>query len=121
DVLAPEFTAIRPAHRLVELTRQRSAAHAPVAVVGVGITGRPARARIRNNGGATDVVSCTVEPGPPHRITETWLAGFVPAGLTPRLPMDFAAYPLPAGGGRGGNGGRTPPVGFSRVAGRGQR
>ena len=120
DVLAPEFTAIRPAHRLVELTRQRSAAHAPVAVVGIDITGHTARARIRNHDGGTDIVSCTVEPGPPHRITDTWLAGFVPAGLTPRLPMDFAAYPLPASGGREGNGGSARLIVFSGLPGSGK-
>jgi hypothetical protein len=95
DMLAPEFTAIVPARRVVELTRQRSATHAPVAVIGIDITGDTARARIRHHDGSTDVVSCTVEPGPPHRITETWLTAFVPAGLTPRLPMDFADYALP--------------------------
>jgi predicted kinase len=120
DVLAPEFTATRPAHRLVGLTRQRAAAHAPVTVVGIDITGRTARARIRNNDGSTDVVSCTVESGPPHRITETWLAGFVPAGLTPRLPMDFADYPLPRMGDGDGKGGSAQLVVFSGLPGSGK-
>jgi predicted kinase len=98
EVIAPQFAAMVAPSRFVERTRHRSAAYAPVAVVGVEITPRMARARIRNHDGNIDVVSCTVEPEPPHRITATWTAGVVPAGLTPRLPMDFADYPLPLSG-----------------------
>jgi predicted kinase len=95
DVIAPEFAAVAPPGRIVELTRQHSAAFAPVAVVGLDITGNTAKARIRSHDGNIHVVSCTVEPEPPHRITSTWTAGFIPAGLTPRLPMDFTEYPMP--------------------------
>ena len=95
EVLAPEFTAIVPAHRLVELTLRRSAVYAPLVLLGVESAGHTARARIRNRDGAPDVVTCTVQPRPPHRISATWVAGLVPADLTPRLPMDFSRYDLP--------------------------
>jgi predicted kinase len=100
EVLAPEFTTAVPAHRIVEVTRRRSAAYAPVAVVGVEVAGHTARARIRNRDGTVDVVTCTVEPRPPHRITATWVAGLVPADLTPRLPMDFTDHGIRAEGAR---------------------
>jgi predicted kinase len=100
EVLAPEFTAMVPADRMVDVTRRRAATCAPVAVVGVEVAEHGARARIRNRDGTVDVVGCTVEPRPPHRITATWVVGLVPADLTPRLPMDFAAHGIRAAGAR---------------------
>lgn len=97
DVLAPEFTAVVSADVLVGRTRLRSSVYAPVIVVGVDVSENTARARIRNHDGEIDVVTCTVEPEPPHRITNTWVAGLVPNNLTPRLPMDFTDYQIPGG------------------------
>jgi predicted kinase len=98
EVIAPEFAAMVPPGRIVELARQRSAAYAPVAVVCVEVTENTARARLRDRDANIGVVTCTVEPAPPHRITSAWTGGLIPAGLTPRLPMDFGGYPLPSGG-----------------------
>jgi predicted kinase len=95
EVIAPELAARVPPEKFVELTRNRAATLAPVSVIGVDISETTARARLRAADGEIYVVRCAVEPQPPHRITATWTAGLVPAGLTPRLPMDFAGYPLP--------------------------
>jgi predicted kinase len=112
--MAPDFAAQVPPGELVEVTRRRSASYAPLAVVGVQVTGNTARARIRNHDGSIDVVTCTVEAESPHRITSTWTAGLVPAWLTPRLPMDFADYPLP------GHAAGTRLIVFSGVPGTGK-
>jgi predicted kinase len=99
---APEFSAVVPVERYVALTRERSRAYPRMVVVGMDADRNVARARLRRGDGAIDVLTCVVEPEPPHRITSTWLTGLVPAGLTPRLPMDFAEYEAtaPTGGGR---------------------
>lgn len=78
----------------MELTRRRAADYAPLRVVGIEATPCTARARLRNREDAVDVVTCEVEPEPPHRITATWVTGLVPAGMTPRLPADFADHPM---------------------------
>ncbi|SEQ43262.1 hypothetical protein SAMN05216188_10320 [Lentzea xinjiangensis] len=95
DVLAAAFTAVVTPERYVEVTRGRAAGYAPVVVVGLDVGETTARARIRRHDGTVDVVSCVVEAAPPHRIASTWVAGLVPAGLTPRLPVDFTDYDLP--------------------------
>jgi predicted kinase len=98
-VLAPPFTADVPAARYVEVTRERARAY--YRVVGVESDGDLARARLRRGDGGVDVLTCEVEPRPPHRIVRTWLTGLVPAGLTPRLPMDFSRYDPPGASGGG--------------------
>lgn len=93
DVFAPEFTARVPVERYVEVTRERARAY--YRVVGVDADREMARARLRRGDGDIDVLTCVVEPSPPHRITSTWLTGLVPADLTPRLPMTFQGYGAP--------------------------
>jgi predicted kinase len=93
EVFAPPFTASVPTDRYVELTRERARAYHRV--VGVESDRDLARARLRRADGGIDVLTCVVEPRPPHRIVSTWLTGLVPEGLTPRLPMDFSGYDLP--------------------------
>ncbi|MEQ7127582.1 ATP-binding protein [Actinopolymorpha sp. B11F2] len=90
SVLAPEFTAVVAPDVFVDRVRTRTQTYAPVVVVGVDVSDHTAKARLRRPDGDVDVLSCEVEPEPPHRITMTWMLGMVPAGLTPRLPMDFA-------------------------------
>lgn len=94
DVMAPEFAEAVPPGRFADAYRQRAAALAPVSVVGLEVSENGAKARVRGRGGDTYVVYCEVEAEPPHRITAARMAGLVPAGLTPRLPMDFSRYPL---------------------------
>ncbi|MGI5499476.1 AAA family ATPase [Lentzea sp. CA-135723] len=96
DAFAPEFAAVVTPERYVEVTRGRAAGYAPVVVVGLDVAETIARARIRRHDGTVDVVACVVEVTRPHRITSTWLAGLVPADLTPRLPDDFAGHDLPS-------------------------
>ncbi|MGW4207592.1 AAA family ATPase [Lentzea sp. NPDC004789] len=96
DVLGAAFTAVVPPERYVEVTRGRAADYAPVVVVGLDVGETTARARIRRHDGTVDVVSCVVEAARPHRIATTWVAGLVPADLTPRLPADFTGYDLPS-------------------------
>jgi predicted kinase len=96
DVFVPEFTARVSAERYVEVTRERARAYPRMIVVGVDTDRDVARARLRRGDGGIDVVTCVVESAPPHRITSTWLTGLVPAGLTPRLPMNFHGYESPA-------------------------
>ncbi|MBB5890177.1 AAA family ATPase [Kutzneria kofuensis] len=96
EVLAPEFAAVVPPERYVQVTRRRAADYSPVVVVGLDVvTDTTARARIRRHDGTVDVVSCTVESTAPHRIASTWVTGLVPTDLTPRLPVDFADHDLP--------------------------
>jgi predicted kinase len=66
--------------------------YAPVVVIGIDVTDQTATARLRRPSGEVDVLTCEVEPRPPHRIVMTWVLGVVPANLTPRLPMDFGAF-----------------------------
>jgi predicted kinase len=94
--MAPEFVAAMTPERLVEVFRRHAAALAPVSVVGLDLGKTRAKARVRARDGDIYVITCAVEPEPPHRLTSAWLTGLVPAALTPRLPMDFADYPLPA-------------------------
>jgi predicted kinase len=95
SVLAPAFTTIVPPAVYVDRVRARSKVYAPVGVVGVDVAEHTATARLRRPDGDVDVLSCEVEPEPPHRITMTWVLGVVPANLTPRLPMDFTDYDMP--------------------------
>ncbi|MFD5827316.1 AAA family ATPase [Lentzea sp. NPDC060358] len=94
DVLAEAFAAFIAPGKYVEVTRARAASYAPVTVVGLDVAETTARARLRCHDGSVDVVTCVVEPAP-HRIASTWVAGLVPAGLTPRLPADFTGHDLP--------------------------
>ncbi|MFB9905601.1 AAA family ATPase [Allokutzneria oryzae] len=94
DVLSAAFTVVTP-ERYVEVTRGRAGHYAPVVVVGLDVDETTARARIRRHDGTVDVVTCVVEPAPPHRIATTWVTGLVPTDLTPRLPADFTDYDLP--------------------------
>ncbi len=94
--MAPEFAAAMPPARLAEVFRRHAAALAPVSVVGLDLRETRAQARVRARDGDIYVITCAVEPEPPHRLTSAWLSGLVPDVLTPRLPMDFADYPLPA-------------------------
>jgi predicted kinase len=98
EVLAPEFTAMVPPQVYVERVGQRVARYAPITLAGLSVTEHTAAARLRNHDGEIDVLQCTVEPEPPYRITMTWVQGVVPTGLNPRLPMDFADYPITATG-----------------------
>jgi len=97
DALAPEFTDRIPVETYVTVVRDRSRRYAPVALVGIDAGQHTARARLRNDAGDIDVLTCIVEPDPPHRITMTWMQGLVPANLTPRLPMAFGDYELALG------------------------
>jgi predicted kinase len=94
--MAPKFAAAMPPERLAEVFRRHADALAPVSVIGLDLGKNRAQARMRARDGDICVVRCAVEPDPPHRLTSAWLTGLVPAILTPRLPMDFAEYPLPA-------------------------
>jgi predicted kinase len=89
SVLAPVFTAIVAPKVYVDRVHTRAKIYAPVSVVGVDVADHTATARLRRPDGEVDVLHCEVEAEPPHRITMTWVLGVVPAGLTPRLPMDF--------------------------------
>ncbi len=94
--MAPEFAAAMPPERLAGAFRRHAAALAPVSVIGLDLGETRAKARVRARDGDIYVITCAVEPEPPHRLTSAWLMGLVPAALTPRLPMDFAEYPRPA-------------------------
>jgi predicted kinase len=94
--MAPKFAAAMPPERLAEVYRRHAADLAPVLVIGLDLGENRAQARMRARDGDIYVIRCAVEPEPPHRLTSAWLTGLVPASLTPRLPMDFAEYPLPA-------------------------
>jgi len=95
EVLATEFTDQVSARRLIEVTKQRASRLAPLEVIGVETAdvsdGIPlsAIAKVRRTGGEVQVVRCSIQPTPPHRITSTWVAGLVPQFLTPGLPMTF--------------------------------
>ncbi len=94
--MAPEFAAATPPERLAQVFRRHGAALAPVSVIGLDLARTRAKARVRARDGHIYVITCAVEPEPPHRLTSAWLTSLVPAVLTPGLPMDFAEYPLPA-------------------------
>lgn len=98
DGLAPAFAALVPPEQYAQRIRRRAAHYAPVTLVGLDATDHTATARLRKHDGNVDVLHVAVEPEPPHRITTTWVQGFVPAGLNPRLPVDFADYPIDAPG-----------------------
>lgn len=100
EVIAPEFAARVPPDRTVHAIRALSRLFAPVEVRNVDLRHHAARARIRDHEGGVTVVACTVEPEPPDRITATRTSGLVPAGLAPRLPMDFAGYDMTGAGDR---------------------
>jgi hypothetical protein len=99
ETLAPEFTAFVPVERYVGWMRAQATKYAPIRLLGLDVQDTTATARLRNHDGDVDVVHCAIEPEPPHRITNEWVQGVVPAGLNPRLPMDFADYPITAAGG----------------------
>jgi predicted kinase len=110
DVLAPAFTSQVPAEVFIARIHQRARTYAPLTVLALETNGNTARARLRRPADPTDptdpadttasthstidVVTCTVEPDPPHRIVATHTTGLVPAFVTPRLPADFSQYPL---------------------------
>jgi hypothetical protein len=101
EVLAPEFAALVPPEVFTERVRQRAAAFAPCAVTGLDTSDHAARARVRVRDGSVQVVTCTVEPAAPHRITGTRTMALIPSVWTPRLPADFTGYPELAGRGAG--------------------
>jgi predicted kinase len=98
DVFAPEFAKWRSPHDYVALTRSRSARYAPLRIVGLETNAYRARARLYNHAGEVDVLTCSVELEPPHRITQTAVQGLIPARLSPRLPMTFEDYDVSAPG-----------------------
>ncbi|MGW5364370.1 AAA family ATPase [Actinopolymorpha pittospori] len=93
-VLAPELAARIPAQNLVRTIRASARSYAPIVVVGVDVTDHTAKARLRDRDGKIHVLTCGVEPDPPHRLSSVWVSDLVPASLTPRLPMDFAGHDL---------------------------
>jgi predicted kinase len=101
DVLAREFTALVAPDVFTERVRQRAAAFAPGTVTGLDTGDHTARARVRVRDGSVQVVTCTVQPAPPHRIRGTRTIALIPSFLTPRLPADFTGYPGLAGRGAG--------------------
>lgn len=118
DVLAPQFAARIPPEQFAELIRRRSAAVAPIAVVGIDASdegGTKATARIRVRDGSIHVATCAVEPQPPHRITMARTLALIPDFLTPRLPADFTGSPLLAGNSTG-----SSLIAFSGVPGTGK-
>ena len=100
-VLAPEFAALVPPDVFTERVRQRAKAFAPGTVTGLDTSDHTARARVRVRDGSVQVVTCTVEPAPPHRIRGSTTMALIPPFLTPRLPTDFTGYPGLAGRGAG--------------------
>jgi hypothetical protein len=70
-------------------------------VTGLDTSDHTARARVRVRDGSVQVVTCTVEPAAPHRITATQTMALIPSFLTQRLPTDFTGYPHLAGCGPG--------------------
>jgi predicted kinase len=101
DVLAPEFAALVPPDVFAERVRRRAATFAPGTVTGFDSGEHTARARVRVRDGSVQVVTCTVEPAAPHRISSTRTMALIPPFLTPQLPVDFAGYPDLAGRGAG--------------------
>jgi predicted kinase len=101
DVLAPEFAALIPPDAFAARVRQRAAAFAPGIVTGFDSGDHSARARVRVRDGSVHVVTCTVEPTAPHRISGFRAMALIPPVLTPRLPADFTACPKLAGRGAG--------------------
>ena len=101
EVLAPEFAALVPPAVFTERVRQRAAAFAPATVTGLDTSDHAARARVRVRDGSVQVVTCTVQPAAPHRITGTRTMALIPPVLAPRLPADFTGYPELAGRGAG--------------------
>jgi predicted kinase len=101
DVLAPEFAALVPPDVFTERVRRRAAAFAPGIVTGFDASDHTARARVRVRDGSVQVVTCTVQPAAPHRITGTRTMALIPPSLTPRLPTDFTGHPDLAGRGAG--------------------
>lgn len=98
DAFGPPFTNWISPDDYVKLTRSRSERYAPLRIVGLETNGQRARARLYNDAGEVDVLTCIVEREPPHRITQTALQGLVPARLSPRLPMTFEQYDVSAPG-----------------------
>jgi predicted kinase len=101
DVLAPEFAALVPPDVFAERVRQRAATFAPGTVTGFDSGEHTARARVRVRDGSVQVVTCTVEPAAPHRISSTRTMALIPPFLTPQLPADFTGYADLAGRGAG--------------------
>jgi predicted kinase len=101
DVLAPEFSALMPPGTFAERIRQRAADFAPIAVTGFDTSDSRASARIRVRDDSVYVVTCAVQPQPPHRISSARTLALLPTFLTPRLPADFTGSPLLAGQGTG--------------------
>src|SRR5262249_2106508 len=71
DAVAPAFRRWRSPEDYVALTRARSDRYAPLRIVGLETSGHRARARLYNNAGEVDVLTCSVELEPPHRIAMT--------------------------------------------------
>jgi predicted kinase len=109
-VLSAEFLAAIAPIDYRELILGRSVDYAPVEVVGLELDEHQAKARLRRNDGAIYVLGCTVDPVSPYLLTQSWLQGEVPDGLTPRLPMEFDTWP--------GSGGRL--IVFAGVPGSGK-
>jgi predicted kinase len=101
DVLAPGFAALMPPDVFTGRVRQRAATFAPGTVTGFDTGDSTARALVRVRDGSVQVVTCTVEPAAPHRITATRTMALIPSVLAPRLPADFTGYPGLAGRGAG--------------------
>jgi predicted kinase len=115
EVLAPEFSAIVPPGRFVEFVRQRAATFAPLAVTGFDVNGLTVRARVRVRDDSVQVVTCTVDPQPPHRIRSASTTALDPADLSPSLPADFSGSSLLAGADR-----QTRLIVFSGLPGTGK-
>jgi hypothetical protein len=67
EAFAPAFQRWRSPQDYVALTRSRSARYAPLRIVGLETNGHHARARLYNDAGQVDVLTCIVELEPPHR------------------------------------------------------
>ena len=100
EVLSAEFRELIAPIEYGQLIRNRAKTYAPVAIIGVDLRDLEARARIRNPVHGVYILSCTVDPAPPHLITQTWFQPENDRDLTPRLPMDFTDHVVPARGGR---------------------
>lgn len=94
-VLAPAFLATIPATLFLDTYRRRSKQFAPVSVRLLQTREHGARAEVVDPAGQVSVVHCQVEHSEPFRITRTWMEPFVPAGLGPRLPLDFTGREFP--------------------------
>ncbi|PWJ53983.1 hypothetical protein SAMN06264364_10965 [Quadrisphaera granulorum] len=96
-VMAPAFADVVPPEMFVNAYQRRAERFAPVTVVALEADGDySARASVADVEGAISVVHCHVEEAEPHRITRTWMLGYVPDGLTDRLPVVFGVDDVPS-------------------------